>query len=84
MLIEPVSEDLAREQVNRILRSESLRNAETLRRLFAYLAEKSLAGVASQLKEYSIGVDAFGRPEDYDPQKDPSVRIQAGKLRQKL
>jgi hypothetical protein len=84
MLIEPVSEDLAREQVNRILRSESLRNAETLRRLFAYLAEKSLAGEASQLKEYSIGVDAFGRPEDYDPQKDPSVRIQAGKLRQKL
>jgi hypothetical protein len=84
MLIEPVSDDLAREQVDRILRSEVLRNAEALRRLFAYLAEKSLAGLAPRLKEYSVGVDVFGKPEDYDPQKDPSVRIQASKLRQKL
>lgn len=84
MLIEPVPDDLAKEQVDRILRSDLLRNAEGLRRLFTYLAEKSLAGAASQLKEYSVGVDVFGKPEDYDPQRDPSVRIQAGKLRQKL
>jgi hypothetical protein len=84
MLVEPVSDDLAREQVDRILRSEGLRNAEGLRRLFAYLAEKSLTGAATQLKEYCVGVDVFGKPEDYDPQRDPSVRIQAGKLRQKL
>jgi len=84
MLVEPVSGDLVREQVSRVLRSQTLRNAENLRRLFAYLAEKSLAGEAGLLKEYSIGVDVFGKPPDYDPQKDPSVRIQAGKLRQKL
>jgi hypothetical protein len=84
MLMDFESGDTAREQISRILRSETLRQAETSKRLFAYLAEKSLAGEAAQLKEYSIGLDVFGKPAGYDPQRDASVRIQAGKLRQKL
>jgi hypothetical protein len=84
MLVDSDSGEASKEQVARILRSETLRQAETLKRLFAYLAEKSLSGEAAQLKEYAIGVDVFGKPADYDPQRDASVRIQAGKLRQKL
>ena len=84
MLVDFESGEAAREQVSRILHSETLRQAETLKKLFAYLAEKSLSGQAAQLKEYSVGVDVFGKPADYDPQRDASVRIQAGKLRQKL
>lgn len=84
MLSDFESGEAAREQVARILRSETLRQSETLKRLFAYLAEKSLSGEAAQLKEYSIGVDVFGKPANYEPQRDASVRIQAGKLRQKL
>jgi len=84
MLVDSEPGEAAREQVTRILRSETLRQAETLKRLFSYLAEKSLSGEAARLKEYSIGVDVFGKPADYDPQRDASVRIQAGKLRQKL
>lgn len=84
MLLEAGSADELREQVRRILASETLRHADTLKRLFAYLAEKSLAGEAGALKEYVVGVDVFGKPQDYDPQKDASVRIQTGKLRQKL
>jgi hypothetical protein len=49
-----------------------------------YLADHSLAGDADQLKEYTIGVDAFGKPGDYDPRVDSTVRIQIGRLRQKL
>ena len=52
--------------------------------LLAYLVEKTLTEAEKPLKEYTIGVEAFGRPEGYDPQQDAYVRVQAGKLRQKL
>ncbi|NWF85498.1 MAG: hypothetical protein HXY18_16915 [Bryobacteraceae bacterium] len=84
MLMDFESGEAAQEQVARILRSDTLRQAAALKKLLAYLAEKSLSGEASQLKEYSIGMDVFGKPPDYDPQRDASVRIQVGKLRQKL
>src|SRR5262249_39718527 len=49
-----------------------------------YLSDHSAAGDAAQLKEYTIGVDAFSKPADYDPRVDSTVRIQIGRLRQKL
>lgn len=68
----------------RLLQSDAFRNAPASRRLLRYLADQTLAGHADQLKEYTIGVDAFGKGEDYDPRKDSTVRIQIGRLRQKL
>jgi hypothetical protein len=72
------------EQLERILRSETFRNSESLRRLLKYLAENSLRGRGDELKEYSVGVDAFGKSVSYDPRQDSSVRLQVGRLRQKL
>jgi len=77
-------DDNTRIQIDRILQSHALRSSDTLRRLLKFLADKSLAGEAEGLKEYSIGVDAFGKPATYDPRHDPNVRIQVGRLRQKL
>ncbi|MCC7175369.1 MAG: hypothetical protein IT159_09245 [Bryobacterales bacterium] len=71
-------------QVERILQSEAFRNAETLRRLLRFLADQSLSGKADQLKEYTVGIDALGKPATYDPRQDSVVRIQVGRLRQKL
>ena len=76
--------DTIESSVDRVLQSSTFRNAPTSRRLLKYLAEHSLAGDADQLKEYAIGVDAFGKPADYDPRQDSTVRIQIGRLRQKL
>ncbi len=73
-----------RRQLDRILNSETFRQAGGLRRLLAYLGEKSLNGEADQLKEYTVGLEAFGKPPTYNPQQDASVRVQAAKLRQKL
>jgi hypothetical protein len=70
--------------VERILQSGTFRNSPSSRRLLKYLADHSLAGDADQLKEYTIGVDAFGKSADYDPRLDSTVRIQIGRLRQKL
>lgn len=84
MLLDIEPQDDPRSQIARNVGSQTFQRADALKRLLAYLAEKTLTGEAAELKEYSIGVDVFGKPPNYDPQKDASVRIQAGKLRQKL
>jgi hypothetical protein len=71
-------------QVERILHSEEFRNCEVLRRLLKFLAEKSASGEADQLKEYSVAIDGLGKPSSYDPRQNSAVRIQVGRLRQKL
>ena len=71
-------------EIERILQSEAFRNAEGLRRLLRFLAAKTAAGEADQLKEYTIGVDGLGKPATYDTHHDAAVRIQVGRLRQKL
>lgn len=71
-------------QVDRILASGAFRNSEALKRLLRFLADKTLAGEAGQLKEYTVGLDVVGKPASYDPRNDSTVRIQAGRLRQKL
>jgi hypothetical protein len=72
------------EQVRRILRSATFRNASTLQQLLTFLAAKSIAGAGETLKEYTIGVDALGRKGDFDPKIDPIVRVQSHRLRTKL
>ena len=72
------------EQVRRILRSSTFRNASTLQQLLTFLAAKSIAGAGESLKEYTIGVEALGRKDDFDPKIDPIVRVQSHRLRTKL
>jgi hypothetical protein len=67
-----------------VLASPQLTEAPSLRKLLEYLAERALDGTAADLKEYTIGVELFGRPATYTPQSDPSVRVQASRLRIKL
>ncbi len=73
-----------RDELDRIVSSQTFRGSESLRRLLSYLAEAYLSGTSRQLKEYSIGRDVMSKPEDYDPRVDASVRVQIGKLRQRL
>ncbi len=73
-----------RGEIERLLRSELFAASAIHRRLLEYLVEKSLSGQAGQLKEYTIGVEAFGKPSSYDPQEDSLIRHQVGRLRQKL
>jgi hypothetical protein len=75
---------LIQSQVDRILRSEDLRGSDVLRRLLKFLAEKSISGEADELKEYIVAIDGLGKPSTYDPSHNSTVRIQVGRLRQKL
>jgi hypothetical protein len=71
-------------QIQRIIRSKAFRTSEVHRNLLQYLADKSLAGTADSLKEYTVGLDVFAKPESYDPRQESVVRMHVGRLRQKL
>jgi hypothetical protein len=79
-----VEVEAARAQVERLVHSKTFEASEVHRRLLQYLAEKTLSGEAGRLKEYSVGLEAFGKPPSYDPKHDSIVRLQVGRLRQKL
>jgi hypothetical protein len=67
-----------------LLRSGVVRENTGLYSLLSYLGRKSLDNGVEPLKEYTIGVEALGKPADYDPRVDPTVRVDIGKLRAKL
>jgi hypothetical protein len=77
-------DESTRLEIDRILQSEAFRSSDGLKRLLVFLADKSFSGDGADLKEYSIGIDALGKPTTFDPRQDATVRIKARRLRQKL
>ena len=71
-------------QLDRILRSSGFRGSDKQRKFLSFVVEETLEGRASQLKGYTVAVSVYGRREDFDPQVDPIVRVEAGRLRRSL
>ena len=71
-------------QIERLNRSSILHGSESLCKMLRYLAEHSLDGAATPLKEHQIATEVFGRAADFDPRLDSTVRVQTGRLRSKL
>jgi len=72
------------DQIEKLTHSHTLRKAESLCKLLRYLADHAFAQPGVPLKEYQIATEVFVRPEDFDPQADSAIRVQAGRLRLKL
>ncbi len=64
--------------------SAGFHNSESIRRLLEFTVEQTLAGASAQIKEYTLGLEVFGRQEAFDPRTDSIVRVQARKLRERL
>jgi hypothetical protein len=75
---------LVREQLRRILAHPLFMNSKRYPVLLAYTVEQTLDGKAGELKERTIGVEAFGRGPNYDVNLDPVVRITAAEVRKRL
>lgn len=76
---------LVEEEVERLAASDALRRAPSHQRLLHYLVAKRLAGDEAALRETAIALDVFRRdPTTYDPQVDPIVRVNIGRLRERL
>lgn len=76
--------ELVRQQVEKILASPKFANAGRLQGFLRYTTAKALAGEASDIKEYLIAIEVYGRTADYDPKIDSIVRVEAGRLRTRL
>lgn len=80
-----ISESEIRTALDCILRSKQFAKAPRARRLLRFLVEKTLLGNLQDLNEYAIGLDVFDRPpSSYNTTEDPIVRVQIGRLREKL
>ena len=75
---------LVREQLNRLLAHPLFTNSKRYPVLLAYTVEQALLGNAGELKERTIGVEAFGREPNYDVNLDPVVRMTAAEVRKRL
>lgn len=73
-----------REELDRILRSSPFHASKRRQRFLEYIISETLAGRGERLKGYTIAREVFDRPETFDPLLDPVVRIEAGRLREKL
>ncbi len=73
-----------RQQLERILTSQTFRAAEGQKALLRYVVEQAVQGRSDGVKEYSVGVEAFGRGDSFDPRQDTIVRTEARNVRFKL
>lgn len=67
-----------------VLESPAFVSSQQLRAFLSYVVTEKLDGKEDRLKAYTIAVDALHKPESFDSQIDPTVRVLAGKLRKAL
>jgi adenylate cyclase len=77
------TEDIHR-QLERICTSKTFRGSLRLTRFLRFVVETTLAGKSDTVKAYTIAVEALDRGCDFNPESDPIVRVEAGRLRHAL
>ena len=78
------SADDVRAHLARLLASAAFPASGRRRKLLEYAVEQTLAGRGERLKAYDLAVSVLGRDASFDPQGDPIVRIEMGRLRRDL
>ena len=76
--------DEIRSELQRILSSRQFDASERNRRFLEYVVEETLSGRGERIKAYNVATLVFGRDENFDPQLDPVVRMEARRLRRSL
>ena len=64
--------------------SEAFRGSPQLVAFLRYVVEATLRGEQGRIKGYTIAVEALGRPDNFNPQHDSIVRVEATRLRRAL
>jgi tetratricopeptide (TPR) repeat protein len=76
---------LIADELGRVLRSEPFQRSPRHRRFLSFIVEQSLRGKAHEIKELTLAATVFGRiASGFDAQRDPIVRVEAARLRDKL
>ena len=80
----PAAAARVQEELERILSSQTFRTAECEKALLRYVVDQMLQGREEEIKEYTVGVEAFGRGESFDPRRSTIVRTEARNVRLRL
>lgn len=80
----PISPGEKQSALEAVLASGIFARSAQLRNFFRYVCEKEIAGQADEIREYTVGIEALGRPEGYSLAEDSAVRSRAHELRQRL
>jgi tetratricopeptide (TPR) repeat protein len=83
-VVNGVPKERIREALDELLSWPAISRSPQLARFLSYIVEAAMRGEEGGIKAYAIAVDVFGRPQSFDPQSDPIVRVQARRLRSLL
>ncbi|MET3598716.1 hypothetical protein [Martelella mangrovi] len=72
------------DSVSKIQKSRYFANSPILKKFLKYIVDEVLDGRADRIKSYSIGIEVFNRPSDFDAAGDAIVRNTARRLRAAL
>jgi hypothetical protein len=79
-----IGESEKREALERVLASSAFHRTDQLRSLLRYVCEREISGHGHTLDECTVAVEALGRPSDYSPFEDGTVRNRVHNLRRRL
>jgi len=71
-------------ELDRIVHSRSFSRSEKLKRFLVFLVDRKIHDEACKVKEYTLGVEVYGRGSSFDPRIDSIVRVEAHRLRMRL
>jgi hypothetical protein len=80
----PITDDEKRAEVDRIRLSSVLQNAPMLQKLLEFIDNRAQQGDTSEISEYTVAAEVFGRSGEFDPTGDTTVRTAVYRLRAKL
>lgn len=79
-----ISESDLNKQLGKIIKHDLFCRSKRSISFLEYICTCKIQGRENYIKEFSIGVDAFGLSYSFNPQDDPRVRVEAQRLRKKL
>ena len=77
-------QSLINDALEAVLATEKFHAAPQMSAFLRYVVEQAASGNQSRIKAFTVAVDALGKPDSFDPQNDPVVRVLAGRLRAAL
>jgi adenylate cyclase len=77
-------QEAIREQLDRIVKSRPFLQSRRRQQFLQYIVNETLAGRGELLKGYNVAREVFDRPETFDANVDPVVRMEAARLRDRL
>jgi hypothetical protein len=83
-LPEEINQEEVYRALERVLSSKYFAHAPMKQKFLRLICEYHLKGRGSELNEFLIGQEVFGRDSNYNPSTDPIVRVGAHGVREKL